>query len=67
MDKIKSFDGFVNEKKGLSPAIYKSLKDYFSTASSPNMKGAQAHLDKTNHGWNLSDEDFEEAKGMFKK
>jgi hypothetical protein len=31
------------------------------------MKGAQAHLDKTNHGWNLSDEDFEEAKGMFKK
>jgi hypothetical protein len=72
MENIKKYSDFVNEgkiqeKEGISPAIYKDLEQYFADAKSPTLKGAQAHLDKVKEGWKLSAEDFAEAKKEFKK
>jgi hypothetical protein len=72
MENIKKYSDFINEgkiqeKEGISPAIYKDLEEYFAGAKSPSLKGAQAHLDKVKEGWKLSDEDFAEAKKEFKK
>jgi hypothetical protein len=72
MENIKEYNDFINEakiqeKEGISPAIYKDLEEYFADAKSPTLKGAQAHLDKVKDGWKLSAEDFAEAKKEFKK
>jgi hypothetical protein len=76
MENIKSYGDFLNEakiqeKEGISPAIYKDLKDYFEgckkDASVPNLKGAQEHINKTKKSWELSNEDFIEAKKEFMK
>jgi hypothetical protein len=67
MENIKDYRQFLFEKQGLSPAIYKSLKDYFEKSDKPTMTGAQEFLSKTNKGWKLSQEDFSEAKEQFKK
>lgn len=73
MENIKEYHDFLNEakkvqeKEGISPAIYKDLEKYFAEASTPTHKGAQAYLLKNKKGWKLSEEDFEEAKKTFKK
>lgn len=73
MENIKQYHDFINEakkvqeKEGISPAIYKDLEKYFSEANSPSMKGAQAYLLKNKKGWKLSQEDFDEAKKIFLK
>ena len=61
MENIKSYQNFllegkITEKEGISPAIYKDLKQYFEEAKVPTLKG-----------WKLSEEDFIEAKKEFKK
>jgi len=72
MENIKEYTDFINEgkiqeKEGISPAIYKNLEEYFADAKSPTLKGAQAHLNKVKKGWKLSAEDFMEAKKEFMK
>ena len=73
MENIKGYHDFLNEakkvqeKEGISPAIYKDLEKYFGEADTPSFKGAQAYLLKNKKGWKLSEEDFEEAKKTFKK
>ena len=78
MKHIQTIDTFINEskkemtpkvteKEGVSPIIYKDLKEYFETASKPTMMGAQAFISKKKKGWKLSKEDFMEAKKEFKK
>jgi hypothetical protein len=74
MENIKEYNDFINEakiqeKEGISPAIYKDLEQYFanSKSPSPSLKGAQAYLAKVKEGWKLSAEDFAEAKKEFKK
>ena len=67
MDNIKRYNQFIFEKQGLSPAIYKALKDYFESSDKPTMAGAQDFISKSNKGWKLSQEDFEEAQAQFKK
>lgn len=72
MENIKKYSDFINEgkiqeKEGISPAIYKDLEQYFADAKSPSLKGAQAYLAKVKEGWKLSAEDFAEAKKEFKK
>jgi hypothetical protein len=72
MENIKSYKNFINEakiqeKEGISPAIYKDLKKYFDGTDSPTLKGAQIFISKIKKGWKLSEEDFAEAKKEFKK
>lgn len=71
MESLKNFEEFVfekkNEKPGISPAIYKQLEEYFESTSKPTKKGAQDYIGKTKKGWELSDEDFAEARMKFKK
>jgi hypothetical protein len=72
MENIKSYQNFllegkVAENEGISPAVYKDLKQYFTEAKAPTLKGAQAYLSKVKKGWKLSEEDFLEAKKEFKK
>ena len=72
MENIKWYQNFllegkVAENEGISPAVYKDLKQYFTEAKVPTLKGAQAYLSKVKKGWKLSEEDFLEAKKEFKK
>ena len=69
MENIKEYQNFIFEagKAGISPAIYKQLEEYFQSTSKPTFKGAQAHIAKTKKGWQLSQDDFTEAKKKFKK
>jgi hypothetical protein len=72
MENIKSYQNFllegkVAENEGISPAVYKDLKQYFEEAKMPTLKGAQAYLSRVKKGWKLSEEDFMEAKKEFKK
>lgn len=73
MENIKEYHDFLNEakkvqeKEGISPAIFKDLEKYFGEADSPTHKGAQVYLSRMKKDWKLSAEDFEEAKKTFKK
>lgn len=72
MENIKSYEAYLNEakvqeKEGISPAIYKDLKQYFKEAKNPSFKGAQEYISDKKDGWDLSEEDFDEAKKMFSK
>lgn len=72
MSAIQNFQDFIFEKKivekkGISPAIYKDLKSYFSSTSKPTLRGAQKFIMDKKGGWKLSAEDFEEAKKAFGK
>ena len=71
MENLKSFRKFLNEakvqeKEGISPAIYKDLEQYFSGEKKPTLVGAQAFIQKKKKGWKLSQEDFKEAFKKFK-
>jgi hypothetical protein len=61
------FEKQIVEKKGISPAIYKDLEEYFTSSSKHSFAGAQKFIHTKKKGWNLSEEDFEEAKKKFKK
>jgi hypothetical protein len=72
MENIKTYTDFLNEgkiqeKEGISPAIFKDLEQYFSETKSPSLKGAQIFISKAKKGWKLSAEDFAEAKKQFGK
>jgi hypothetical protein len=69
MENIREYQNFIFEggKAGISPAIYKQLEEYFNSTPKPTLKGAQAHIAKTKKGWQLSQDDFTEAKRKFKK
>lgn len=71
MENLIRYENFIFEKaeskEGISPIIYKDLEDYFKKTDKPTMAGAQAHIAKKKKGWELSKQDFEEAKKEFKK
>jgi len=75
MKNLKQFEDFagvgsdesLTEKVGISPAIYKDLQTYFNTSKKPSLSGAQSFIERTKSGWNLSQEDFDEAKMHFKQ
>lgn len=72
MENLKKFTDFIFEKqivekKGISPAVYKDLEEYFKSSAKPTLADAQKFISSKKKGWNLSDEDFQEAKKKFKK
>lgn len=73
MENIKEYRDFIyeavkiQEKAGISPAVYSDLKKYFKSEKSPSLKGAQKYISDKMKGWDLSEEDYNEAKKMFSK
>lgn len=72
MQNVKKYSDFVFEKrivekKGISPAIYKDLEEFFHSGKKHSYAEAQKFIHAKKKGWNLSEEDFEEAKKKFKK
>ena len=67
MENIQSYENFLNEKEGISVVIYKDLKEYFEKDKSPNFVKAKDFIKKKNKGWELSKEDYQEARKEFKK
>jgi len=67
MENLHAYEDFLNEGKGISFAIYGTLKGYFGSAKSPSFEDAKAYVKTKKKNWNLTKEDFEEAKKEFKK
>lgn len=67
MENLKNYSSFLNEKKGINRAIYGVLKDYFKGDETPSFFIAKKYVSSKVKGWDLSKEDFEEAKKKFKK
>lgn len=67
MENLQKYEEFLNEAKGISFAIYNDLKSYFSSTKSPNFEDAKSFIKTKKKNWNLTKEDFEEAKKEFKK
>lgn len=67
MENLKDYHDFLFEKKGISPAIYKDLEIFFDSVKYPAYEEAKAYIAKTHKDWELSKEDYDEAKKMFKK
>jgi hypothetical protein len=68
MEHIVNYDSFMNESAGIHPAIFKELKAYFeNSGKKANFEGAKKEILSKMPKWNLSKEDFEEAKKEFLK
>ena len=66
MEHLKEYNEYLFEKKGISPAIYKELEMFFGSVKNPSYKNAKLFIGETNKGWELSEEDYKEAKAKFK-
>jgi hypothetical protein len=63
---IQSFDNFILESKGISRPIFGILKQYFADkGSEASFEDAKEIVADQVEGWDLSKEDFEEAKKKF--
>jgi hypothetical protein len=67
MENIKNYQDFIFEAKGISPAIYKDLQEYFKSTDEPTFDGANNFLNKSGLKWHLSEEDYDEAEAEFKE
>lgn len=67
MENIKDYSDFLFEKKGLSPVIYNDLEFFFGSVKYPAYEEAKKFIAKSHDGWELSQEDYKEAKEMFRK
>jgi hypothetical protein len=65
MENLKKYEEFLNEAKGISFAIYNDLKEYFTKDKSPSFAKAKSFIKAKKKNWNLTKEDFEEAKKEF--
>ena len=61
---IKGFSDFINEKKGIHPAVRKHLIDFFKKNKKGTFKEAQAYIKTKMKTWKLSKDDYEEAKSL---
>lgn len=67
MKNIESYERFLSEAEGISLVIYRDLKEYFEKDRTPNFVKAKSFIKKKNKGWELSKEDYKEAKKEFEK
>lgn len=61
---MKSFLEWLNENKGINPAVYKHLKKCLKKNPKATKKEAEEYIQKQKglENWKLSDDDYEEAK-----
>ena len=71
MENIKSYDELINESKksewnGIHPAVRKTLFAYLEKNPGAKYSHAKKHVASEMKGWDLSIEDFDEAKATIK-
>jgi len=76
MEKIMTFDTWVtieeakktlSEAEGVSKAIFGTLQNFFDEYGEGSYEQAKEYVASKVKGWDLSQEDFEEAKKMMKE
>jgi hypothetical protein len=66
MKNIKLYETFIQEGKGIHPAIYSHLEKFFkNNGNKASYADAKKYVSKEMKTWNLSKSDFEEAKKKF--
>jgi hypothetical protein len=66
MKNIKLFEAFLNESKGIHPAIYSHLERFFKkNGSKASYKDAKDYIASKIKDWDLAKDDYTEAKKKF--
>jgi hypothetical protein len=65
MRNIKIFETYIAEKKGIHPAIYSHLEKFFKKNAKGTFAEAKEYLKPKMKDWNLSKDDYTEAKKRF--
>lgn len=66
MKHIQNFDSFIFESRGISRPVFGALKKYIQEAGEDaNYQEAKEVVAQEVDGWDLSEDDFEEAKKKF--
>jgi len=65
MENIKNYTTFVNEAKGIHPAIRQTLTEMLAKNPKCTYAMAKKAIASEVKGWELSKEDFEEAKNLI--
>jgi len=64
MENIKDYGTFINEAKGIHPAIREKLLEMLKKNPKCSYAEAKKGIAAAVKGWELSKEDFEEAKKL---
>ena len=69
MKNVMNFNDWntVNEAEGVSKAAFSALEKFFGENPDGSYEEAKKFVADHVEGWDLSQEDYEEAKGMMKK
>lgn len=70
MENIKSFESFsgagsIHESKGIHRAIYDKLVGFLNENPDADFEDAKKHISSHVKNWNLSKDDFNEAKKLI--
>lgn len=65
MKNLKLYEEFVSEGKGIHPALYSHLKNFFKKEPKGTFKEAQEFIKSKMKDWELSKEDYAEGKKQF--
>ena len=63
MKNVLNFDNWkINEAAGIAPPVFNALKDFFVKTPDGSYDDAKKHVAEVVKDWELSKEDYEEAK-----
>ncbi len=65
MKNLKLYEQFLSEGKGIHPALYSHLKNFFKKNPKGTFKDAQEAVKTKMKDWELSKDDYSEAKKQF--
>jgi hypothetical protein len=66
MKNIKLYENFVAESKGIHPAIYSHLERFFKkNGGKGSFQEAKEYISSKMKNWDLSKDDYNEAKKRF--
>lgn len=65
MENIKIYEAYIAETKGIHPAIYSHLEKFFKKNEKGTYAEAKEFIKSKLKDWDLSKEDYAEAKKRF--
>lgn len=65
MKNLKLYEDYVSEGKGIHPALYSHLKNFFKKRPKGTFKEAQEFIKSKMKDWDLSKGDYSEGKKQF--
>jgi hypothetical protein len=65
MKNIKIFENYISEKKGIHPAIYSHLENFFKKKTKGTFEEAKEYIKSKMKDWDLSRDDYSEARKRF--